>query len=163
MVFFVSSGVCMPNSPGPHFYLAGRIVECPVAFCNTQWGVMDIVEAAAPANHGEPGKAPPDPAFDLFIAQRRTALNAMTLDGAGRGIYTTAAGHTVAFGFSEIGPLLGIGGQTTVLSINGNPAPPWVTAGGVMDADGSGRATVKGPGGPVTIDFSDKSKPQRTP
>ena len=50
-----------------------------------------------------------------------------------------------------------------VLSIDGNPAPAWVTAGGVMDADGAGRATINGPGGPVTIDFTDKSKPQRKP
>ena len=61
--FFVSSAVCFPDIPGPHFYLAGIIVECPVAFCSTQWGVMDIVEATPPLPEGMPPKAAERPCF----------------------------------------------------------------------------------------------------
>jgi hypothetical protein len=161
--FFVNSGLCFPVSPGPHFYLAGRIVECPVAFCNTQWGVMDIVEAATPAAHGEPGNPLPDPAFNLFRAQRSAALSAISLDGSGRGTYTSAAGHTIVFGLAEGGLLSGTGNLATVVSIDGNPPPAFVTSGGVIDADGTGHATIKGPGVTVLIDFSDVSKPKRTP
>jgi hypothetical protein len=164
-LFFVSSAQCFPDSPGPHFYLAGRIVQCPIAFCDTQWGLMDIVEAPTPAGTPTPTGAPvpagtptptatPDPAYLLFQTQRRAALRAVTLDDKGRGTYTTAAGHKIVFGLV---------GEATVVSIDGKPPPDWVTAGGAIEADGAGRATIKGPGVPVTIDFSDPHKPIRTP
>ncbi|MCU1266825.1 MAG: hypothetical protein JWM21_3143 [Acidobacteria bacterium] len=153
-LFFVSSAVCFPELPGPHFYLAGRIVECPVAFCNTQWGLMDIVEATPPPAKGVPPKADNDPAYLLFQSQRRAALRAATLDGGGRGVYTSADGRVIVFSLN---------GAATVVSIDGKPSPDWITAGGAIDADGAGRATLKGPGTPVVIDFSDRLKPKRTP
>jgi hypothetical protein len=162
-LFFVSSAVCFPGVPGPHFYLAGRIVECPIAFCNSQWGLMDIVEATPPPALVDPLRAAPDPAYIRFQSERGAALNAVTLDNSGRGVYTTAGGHRIVFGMSEFTPLTGLTTETTVLSIDGKPSPDWITSGGAIDADGTGHATIKGPGAPVIIDFTDGSNPKRTP
>ena len=159
-LFFVSSAICFPGVPGPHFYLAGRIVECPVAFCNTQWGLIDIVEAAPPPA----GQLPQtDPAYLLFQSQRRAALMAVALDGNGRGVYINTLGRRIIFGLNEVTPASAGIGEATVVSIDGIAAPDWVTSGGAIDADGTGRGTLKGPGTPVVIDFSDRSKPKRTP
>jgi hypothetical protein len=163
-MFFVSSARCFPNVAGPHFYLAGRLVECPLAFCNTQWGVMDIVEAAPPPATGVPPQPDKDPAYLLFKSQRRVALKAIALDAGNRGVYTSASGHVITFGMNEItGFTGGPGGGATVLSVDGKPSPDWITSGGAIDADGTGHATINGPGGPVIIDFSDQANPRRTP
>jgi hypothetical protein len=158
-LFFVSSAICFPGVPGPHFYLAGRIVECPVAFCNTQWGLIDIVEAAPPPKDQLPQT---DPAYLLFQSQRRPALMAVALDGNGRGVYVNTLGHRIIFGLNEGVPISGIG-EATVVSIDGTASPDWLTFGGAIEADGTGHATLKGPGTPVVIDFSDRSKPKRNP
>jgi hypothetical protein len=163
-LFFVSSAVCFPGVSGPHFYLAGRMVECPIAFCNTEWGLMDIVEASPPPPKGVPPQADEDRAYLLFQSQRGAALNAVALDSSGRGVYTSAGGRRIVFGISEFTPLSGtFTGEATVVSIDGKPAPDWVTSGGAIDADSTGHATIKGPGVPVIIDFSDRSNPTRTP
>jgi len=162
--FFVSSAVCFPGVPGPHFYLAGIIVKCPpISFCNDAWGLMDIVEATPPPAKGVPPQADNDPAYLLFKAQRRAALDAVTLDSSGRGVYISASGHRIVFGISEFTPINVTTGVATVISVDGKPSPDWVTFGGAIEADGTGRATIKGTGTPVVIDFSDRSKPKRTP
>ena len=59
--FFVSSAECFPTSPGPHFYLAGRINDCREAFCNSQWGIMEIVEAVAAGSRGRSAESAAGP------------------------------------------------------------------------------------------------------
>src|SRR5438105_2799778 len=66
--FFVDSADCFPGLPGPHFYLAGRIVKCPAGICSGEWGLMDIVEAPA-----TPGPAS-DQAFLKFRLEWTAAL-----------------------------------------------------------------------------------------
>jgi hypothetical protein len=161
--FFVSSAVCFPGLSGPHFYLAGLIGKCPpISSCFDAWGLMDIVEVPPPAKGVLPDK---DPAYILFKAGRRAALDAATLDNSGRGVYTSASGHRIVFGINEILASLTEepSGVATVISVDGKPSPDWVTFGGAIEADGKGHATIKGPGIPVVIDFSDRSKPKRTP
>lgn len=162
-LFFVSSAGCFPGAPGPHFYLAGRISDCPAAFCTTQWGVMDIVEANPPPAEGTPPKAAKDPAYLRFKSQRQAALNAVTLDGVGGGVYTSAGGRRIVFSLGGLPTLSGLSLGATVISIDGKPPPGWVTSGGAIDADGAGKATIKSPGATVVIDFTNPSKPTRTP
>jgi hypothetical protein len=154
-LFFVSSAQCFPDSPGPHFYLAGRIVECPTAFCDTKWGFMDIVEAAKPVG-GD------DPAYLLFQTQRHAALRAVVLDEHSRGTYTTAAGHQIVFGLHEPTELSPSEEEATVVSIDGQPPPEWKTSGGLIEADGAGKATIKGFPKSEKIDFSDPTHPKVT-
>lgn len=152
--FFVSSAECLPADPGPHFYLAARIDDCPDAFC--QWGVMEIVEATPPPPNKD-GKREPDPAFTQFQVDREAALNTLTLDEKGNGTYVTATGHRIDFNLVNEG-------QPSIVAIDGVPPPDWVTAGDAIDGvDGQGRATLEGPGGPIHLDFSDWSNPTRTP
>ena len=105
---------------------------------------MDVMEA--------PSTAPA--AFDAYMSQRRQALIAITPDAHGSATYITAAGQRIDFTLFHK--------QPTVLAINGIPVKPLATAGGVIDADGQGHATIKGPGGPIQIDFSDWANPKRT-
>ena len=152
-LWFVSSPKCYPNQ-GFGFFLAARFVECPDTFCQhgRRWGVMDIIETAEPT--GEAAAA----AFARFKQERTTALRAVQPDANGRATYATASGLRLEVSlaeFAEQGP--------TVLSVNGEAPPPWVTAGDAIDADGQGRATLKGPGGPIRIDFTDWANPKRTP
>jgi hypothetical protein len=151
-IFFVSSAQCFPGSAGPHFYLAGRIVECPTAFCDTQWGIMDIVEVTKPD----------DQAYRLFQTQREAALRAVTLDDKSRGVYTTAAGHQIVFGLHEPTELGTSGEEATVVSIDGKPPPEWKTSGGLIEADGAGKATIKSFPRSEKIDFSDPTHPKVT-
>jgi len=153
LLFFASSAACFPASSGPHFYFAARVSLCATTFCGLgrQWGVMDIVEAAPPPAT-DPHHAAPDPAFDRFQVERRAALASATVDTNGNGTYVTAAGLRIDFTVAEK--------QPTVLKIDGAPPKTWKDA---IDADGRGRATLNGPGGPVIIDFSDWSNPKRTP
>lgn len=152
-LWFISSPKCFPNQ-GFGFFFAARIVECPDTFCQhgRRWGVMDIVETAEPT--GDAAAA----SFARFQQERTAALRAIRPDANGRANYTTAGGLRLEISLAELaaqGP--------TVLSVNGAASAPWVTAGDAIDADGQGRATLKGPGGPVTIDFSDWANPKRTP
>lgn len=156
---FVSSALCFPG-PGPHFYLAARLTDCTGAVCGPgqRWGLMDIVEATPPpAVNGQPAS---DPAFGRFQVERDAALNAADVDAFGDGVYVTAAGRRIEFNAAEAS-LLAPGPH--VRSIDGAPPPPWRTVGDLIDADGAGRAVIKGPGGPITIDFSDRGNPQRAP
>jgi hypothetical protein len=148
-LFFVSSARCF-DGPGPHFYLAGRIVG------NNEWGLMDIIEATPLPPGDEPPRGGPDQAYILFKSLRGAALKAVTLDSAGRSIYLSA-GHRIVFGLREFDDGPGI------VSIDGKPPPAWVTSGGAIDADGVGHAAIKGPGFPVVIDFTDTFHPKRTP
>jgi hypothetical protein len=158
-LWFVSSAGCFPATPGPHFYLAARIVDCPDSFCvhGRQWGVMDVVEASPPPpiQDGEVLRAAPDPAFNQFQAERRAPLEALNPDANGDASYVTAAGRGIDFNLDEAGP--------RIRAVDGAAPPAWTTAGDAIDADGAGRAVLKGSGGPVTIDFSDWSNPKRTP
>ena len=162
-IFFVSSAECFPEVPGPHFYLAARIVDCSGTFCTPglQWGVMDVVEATPPPaleqNHVL--HAAPDPAFMRFQIERNAALAVATPDGSGNGTYVTAAGHRIDFNLAQILVL----DEPSIRAIDGAPPPDWATAGDAIDSDGRGHVTLKGPGGPVIIDFSDFSNPKRTP
>jgi hypothetical protein len=172
-VSFVNSAKCLPSSKGPQFYLALRAVKCPANFCpkDLEWGVMEIVEAG-------PLSAASDLAYNRFKSERGAALRAINPDKNGNAVYTTAAGLQIAFTLKDSPralivlsvtddfkvPLNVSGDQgPAISSIGGSAPPPWVTTGGVIDADGKGRAVIKGPGGPVTIDFSDWSNPQRKP
>ena len=105
---------------------------------------MDVMEA--------PSTVPA--AFDAYMSQQRQALNAITPDAHGSATYTTAAGQRIDFTLLHK--------QPTVLAINGTPVKPLATAGGVVDADGHGHATIKGPGSPTQIDFSGRANPKRT-
>lgn len=156
---FVSSAVCFPGL-GPHFYLAARLVDCSGIICPTgqQWGLMEIVEASPPpAIDGHPGQ---DPAFDHFQLDRIAALNRANVDVFGNGSYVTSAGHRIDFRISG-----GFDADRTGSYIRtvDDVQPQWTTAGDAIDADGTGRATLKGLGGSVTIDFSDWTNPKRTP
>jgi hypothetical protein len=153
--FFYSSAVCFPGE-GPHFYLAARITDCPDSFCQKgrQWGVMEIVEAAPPAA-GADGQPAPDPTYEKFRAERRDALDAIAPDDRGQATYLTADGRRIEFSLQEDYP--------EVTAINGTKPPPWLTAGGGLDMDGTGRATLKGTRDTVTIDFSDWAHPRRSP
>jgi hypothetical protein len=163
--FFVSSWMCFPGSPGPHFYLAGRATDCSGRNCSPeatprgqQWGLMDIVEAMPPPLLDLPfiGKVPvPDLAFARFTAERSGALTRANIDRNGHGTYVSAAGQRIEFSVGE--------GHSSIRTIDGVAPSPWVTEGDAIDADGLGRATLKGPGGPVVIDFSNWSAPKRTP
>jgi hypothetical protein len=104
---------------------------------------MDIIEA--------PSAAPED--FVRFKAERAAAFNAVTPDDSGRASYTTATGVKIDFTLAA--------SQPTVLSINGAEPPAWSVNGDVVEADGQGHATIKGPGGPIVIDFTDWAKPTR--
>lgn len=150
--YFVASTECRDEFPD--FFLAARFVACTGTFCEKgfRWGVMDIMDA--PPVPGEFGKRP-GPAYVRFQAERRAALAAIVPDANGRASYTTSAGQRIEFSLAAAEP--------TIVSIDGAPPPAWVTAGGVFDADGQGRATIKGPGGPIVIDFSDWANPRRTP
>lgn len=158
-LWFVSSPKCFPvdaNNPkdprkGLGFFLAARFVQCPDTFCvhGRRWGVMDVVET--PDSTAEKTAA----SFERFKQERTTALRAIQPDGSGHATYRTAGGKQIEFTLNESGP--------TVISVDGAPSPPWTTAGDAIDADGRGRATLKGPGGPVSIDFSDWANPRRTP
>jgi hypothetical protein len=152
--FFVNSAVCFPG-PGPHFYLAARIVDCPDSFCarGRQWGVMEIVEAAPPAP--VEARPSPDPDFIRFMAERDVALDAVAPDADGNASYITATGRRIEITLAEDAP--------AIRATDGVPAPPWATTGGLIEADGLGRAKLSGPGGTVTIDFSDWSNPVREP
>ena len=153
LLFFASSAVCseLKAAAGPHFYFAARVSLCAKSFCpnGRQWGVMDIVEAAPPSD-AQPAAL--DPAFKAFQAGRRAALAAATVDANGQGSYLTAGGLRIDFTVAE--------DQPTILKIDGAPPGEWVDA---IEADGQGRATLKGTGGPVTIDFSRWFDPGRTP
>ena len=173
-LFFVSSAEAFPAIAGPHFYVAGRIVKC-TGYCDA-WGMMDIFAATPPIDPevpagpggnppGKPAKALPDSAYDLFVTQRRAALRAVTLDAAGKGVYRTAAGHEIVFALRQISGefrVLFDAATATVISIDGKPLPAWVTAGGLIDADGAGRATIKGFPRSEKIDFSDPNHPKVT-
>jgi hypothetical protein len=157
--FFVSSYECFPNLPGPQFYLAGRIFS----HAGTEvWGLMDIVEATPPPALPNPTRAAPDEAYIKFKSGRRAALDAVVLDEHSRGTYTTAAGHQIVFGLHEPTELSPSEEEATVVSIDGKPPPPWVTAGGLIDADGAGKATIKGFPRSEKIDFSDPTQPKVT-
>jgi hypothetical protein len=159
--FFVSSAVCFPASRGPHFYLAARIADCSAGcWPGTQWGIVDIIAATPPpAASGPQGpQAAPDPAFERFQVERNAALEASIPDPEGNGRYLTAAGRRIEFHLGRTED-----DESTIRTIDGAPPAPWVTAGAVLDADGLGRATIKGLGGPITIDYSTWSNPQRTP
>jgi hypothetical protein len=110
---------------------------------------MDVVETAEPTAEAAAG------AFARFRQERMAALNAISPDAHGNATYTTASGLRIDFTLAEFTP--------TVTRVNGAPSPPWTTAGDAIDADGQGRATLKGPGGPIMIDFSDWANPRRTP
>lgn len=148
-LFFVSSAECS-DVPGPHFYLAGRILG------NNEWGLMEIVEATPPSSGRKAPRGGPDQAYILFKFLRGSALKAVTLDSAGRGTYLSS-GHRIVFGLREFDK------APAIVSIDGKPPPAWVTSGGVIDADGIGHAIIKGPGVPVVIDFTDAFHPKRTP
>jgi hypothetical protein len=149
-LWFVSSPKCFPNK-GFGFFLAARFVGCPNTFCEhgRRWGVMDIVERPEPT--GEAAAA----AFEQFKQERTVALRAIQPDSNGHANYRTAGGKQIEFSLAEREP--------TVIAVDGVPTPPARTAGDAIDADGQGRATLKGPGGPVSIDFSDFANPRRTP
>jgi hypothetical protein len=149
-LWFVSSPKCFPNK-GFGFFLAARFIACPNTFCQhgRRWGVMDVLETAAPT--GEAAAA----SFEQFKRERSVALRAVQPDPSGHANYKTAGGLQIEFSLAEQGP--------TVIAVNGVPASPWITAGDAIDADGRGRATLKGPGGPISIDFSDWTNPRRTP
>jgi hypothetical protein len=149
-LWFVSSPKCFPNQ-GFGFFLAARFVGCPNTFCEhgRRWGVMDIIETPQPT--GEAAAA----SFEQFKQERTVALRAIQPDSNGHANYRTASGKQIEFSLAERAP--------TVIAVDGMPTPPARTAGDVIDADGQGRATLKGPGGPVSIDFSDFANPRRTP
>lgn len=151
---FVSSAACFP-ALRPAFYIALRSVDCPDTFCahGRQWGVLNIVEANPPPPVG--GTAAPDPEFARFEAERRAALAAVVPDEGGNATYVTSGGRRIDFNLAETGPV--------IRAVDGVPSPPWATAGGAIEADGQGKATLKGPGGTVTIDFSDWANPRRSP
>jgi hypothetical protein len=150
---FVDSEKCLPDA-SPGFYLAARIVACPDTFCEhgRRWGVMDI--AQIPKQPGEIGGTQPG-AFENFKRARRAALEAIMPDANGDATYSSAAGQRISFNLAE--------SQPRIVAINGTPLPLWATTGGVIEADGRGRATIKGPGGPVTIDYSEWFNPRRSP
>jgi hypothetical protein len=158
-LWFVSSPKCFPSDPnnqsdpnkGLGFFLAARFVACPDTFCEhgRRWGVMDVFETAAAT--GEAAAV----AFEQFKRERSAALRAVQPDASGHANYKTAGGLQIEFSLAEQGP--------TVMAVNGAPASLGGTAGDAIDADGRGRATLKGPGGPVSIDFSDWTNPRRTP
>jgi hypothetical protein len=152
-IWFVSSPKCFPNQ-GFGFFFAARFVDCPDTFCRhgRRWGVMDIIETSEPT--GEAAAA----AFERFKLERTSALQAVQPDASGHANYTTAGGLRIEFSLAE----LAVEGPT-VISVNGTPSPPWATAGDAIDADGQGRATLKGPGGAIMIDFSDWTNPKITP
>jgi hypothetical protein len=143
-VAFVNSQDCRPDQPA--FYLASLTVDCSGTFClqGHRWGIMDIIEA--------PSAAPAD--FLRFRNERGAAFNSVTPDDGGRASYTTATGLKIDFTVAA--------SQPTVLSVNDAEPPPWSVNGDVVDADGQGHATIKGPGGPIAIDFTDWAKPTRT-
>jgi len=164
-ISFVSSAVCFPASPGPHFYLAARLVDCTGIGCaaGQRWGVMDITDVPAPV--AGPGKPPPDrdPPYLQFQAARRSALRAISLNGRSEAEYLTSVGRRVRFTLMAPTPAIAVFGPD-VLAIDGVAVPTAsTTGGGALQGDGRGRATLLGTGGPVTIDFSDASKPKRTP
>ncbi len=113
---------------------------------------MDIIETRE--STGEAVAA----AFERFKLERKSALQAVQPDASGHANYTTAGGLRIELSLAE----LAVEGPT-VISVNGTPSPPWVTAGDAIDADGQGRATLKGPGGPIVIDFTDWTNPKITP
>ncbi len=153
---FIDSGQC--PGPGPTFYVASLQRDCNGDFCRRglQWGFMEIVEAPSPpVAHAPPaGPVPADLAFDNFRMARERAFFTAEPDAHGNGTYVTSAGRRIDFNVAQDGP--------TVRAVDG-VAPARVTAGDVIDADGNGRATIKGTGGPVVIDFSDWSNPKRSP
>jgi hypothetical protein len=148
-IWFVSSPKCFPNQ-GPGFFLATRFVACPDTFCahGRRWGVMDIAETRELTPEAAAGT------FERFRQERTAALRAIRPDESGNARYTTASGLRIDFTLAESAP--------TVTRVDGSPPPPWTTAGDAIDADGAGRATLKGPGGPVAIDFSDWANPRRS-
>jgi len=143
---FVDSSKCQLAGATSDFWLAARVVDCHGSFCpdGQQWGVMDVMEAPST-----------DPAaFDAYVSQRRQALIAIAPDAHGAATYVTAAGRRIDFTLFHT--------QPTVLAIDGIKVKPLATAGGVVDSDGQGHATIKGPGGQIQIDFSDWANPKRT-
>lgn len=139
---FVSSQKCRSHvTHRPAFFLAALVVNCTGSFCDArrQWGVMDIVEA------------PEDPtgsAYETFKGQRRAAVNAIHPDARGSATYASAAGRSLDFTVGD-----------EMSSITAVPA--WSTTGDVVESDGQGHATIKGPGGAIVIDFTDWRNPQR--
>jgi hypothetical protein len=109
--------------------------------------LVEIVEAPQ-------ARSGPDPAFDRFRAERGAALNSSVPDDGGRGTYVAADGARIGYVIAEQRP--------EILAVDGAPTSIAATQGDVIDADGQGRATIKG-SNPVTIDFSDWSNPKRTP
>ena len=159
-LFFISSAECFPEKAVPHFFFAARIVSTPYP-----WGIMDIVEATPRS-----GAALPDPMdYEAFKAGRRVALRAVTFGKEDRGTYTTHGGHKIFFGLTESASIEGARDVSkcpdctaTVLLIDDKPPPAWVTAGGLIDADGAGKATIKGFPRSEKIDFSDPNHPKVT-
>ncbi len=147
---FINSAACLPDAK-PAFWLSARIVDCHDSFCSDglQWGVMDVMDAPAAATPAADAVA-----FDAYVSKREAALNAIKPDRRGSATYVTAAGRRIDFTLFHEHP--------TVLGIDGVPAKPIATAGGIVDADGQGHATIKGMSETIQIDFTDWANPKRT-
>jgi hypothetical protein len=161
---FFNSKKCLPAVPGPHFYLAARLIDCNGFPCpnGMQWGLMEIVEAPD-------AKEQDDPAFDLFRTQRGLALAASQVDITGSGVYVAANGDRIGYRFE---PLTRAAKVITVndISVEFTGGGGNFSAGGdplrssPISSDGKGRATIVSPtGARVDIDFSSWPNPKRSP
>lgn len=149
---FVNSAQCSPRAE-PHYFLVAVVGTC-TSFCSPgqQWGLYEIVAAAAPPEGVAPAA---DPAFVAFKRSRAAALTSADPDGSGVGTYVNTHGSRIRFRINDARP--------QIESVDDRSIVPASTT-GLVTRDASGLITIGAAGEPgrVEIDVRDPEQPRRS-
>ena len=179
-IVFVNSAACpeFSDTPGPHFFLAVKVVPCPDTFCDKRnfYGLMEIVENPVQTVDSSDARANSDREFKSFKDDRQLALSASVPDKEGNGFYQMAktannpTGDIINYQIKQDRP--------HISSVNGKSLPQFslslasLTQGDLINSEGhgsvgNGKIVIKdpSPGGAaiLTIDFTDALHPQLSP